>query len=219
MTAAPLRVLLVDDHATVRHGLRLLIDSQPDMEVVGEAADGAEATKQTMALAPDVVVMDISMPGVNGLAATRTLAELPRRPHVVALTRYGDHAYLQEVLRAGASGYVLKQSASTELLQAIRAIAGGGHYLDSALTSRVTDLFLDREGRKSTQRRAAITDREAEVLRLIAWGHSNKEIAAQLDLSVKTIEVHKANAMRKLGFGGRIDIVRYAILQGWLQDG
>jgi len=219
MTAAPLRVLLVDDHATVRHGLRLLIDSQPDMEVVGEAADGAEATKQTMALAPDVVVMDISMPGVNGLVATRTLAELPRRPHVVALTRYGDNAYLQEVLRAGASGYVLKQSASTELLQAIRAIAGGGHYLDSALTSRVTDLFLDREGRKSTQRRAAITDREAEVLRLIAWGHSNKEIAAQLDLSVKTIEVHKANAMRKLGFGGRIDIVRYAILQGWLQDG
>src|SRR5262249_47567816 len=161
-------------------------DSQPDMTVVGEAADGAEALKQTAALAPDVVVMDISMPGVNGLVATRELNKLARKPRVVALTRYGDDAYLQEVLRAGASGYVLKQSASAELLQAIRAIAAGGNYLDSALTSRVTDVFLDREGRTSS-RRPAISDRESEVLRLIAWGNSNKEIAAQLELSVKTI--------------------------------
>jgi DNA-binding NarL/FixJ family response regulator len=217
MTGEPLRVLLVDDHATVRHGLRLLIDSQHDMRVVGEASDGGAALKQAQVLAPDVVVMDISMPGVNGLVATREIAKLQPRPVVVALTRYGDKAYLQEVLRAGAAGYVLKQSASAELLQAIRAIAVGGQYLDSALTSRVTDAFLERDSRKGGPR-PTITDRESEVLRLIAWGHSNKEIAAQLDLSVKTIEVHKANAMRKLGFRGRIDIVRYAILQGWLQD-
>jgi len=213
-----LRVLLVDDHATVRHGLRLLIDSQADMQVVGEASDGATAAVQADALTPDVVIMDISMPGVNGLAATRAIVQLPRRPMVVALTRYNDQAYLQEVLRAGAAGYVLKQSASSELLHAIRAIAAGGQYVDSALTAKITHVLLDREGRKGASAKSPITERETEVLRLIAWGHSNKEIAAQLDLSVKTVEVHKANAMRKLGFGGRIDIVRYAILRGWLQD-
>jgi DNA-binding NarL/FixJ family response regulator len=216
---APLRILLADDHVTVRHGLKLLIDSQPDMKVVSEASDGETAVKRAISLKPDVIVMDISMPGMNGLVATRKLKDVEPRAAIVTLTRHSDDAYLQELLRAGVSGYVLKQSAPAELLQAIRAVAAGGQYLDSSLTARVTAGFLGGEGRRvSKAGTAAPTDREAEVLKLIASGHSNKEIAVQLDLSVKTVEAHKANAMRKLGLTGRIDIVKYAVLQGWLHN-
>ena len=216
--SGPLRVLLADDHIVVRQGLKRLIEEQPDIVVVGEAGDGAETIQQVQHLKPDVVVMDISMPGMNGLVATKKLKELRPDIVVVTLTRHADDAYLQELLRAGASGYVLKQSAPNELIQAIRATAAGGHYLDSTLTARVTAGFLGREGRRLTQPGAAPSERESEVLRLIASGYSNKEIASQLALSVKTVEAHKANAMRKLGLSGRIDIVNYAILQGWLKD-
>jgi DNA-binding NarL/FixJ family response regulator len=214
----PFRVLLADDHNVVRQGLKRLIEEQPDMVVVGEAGDGAETIRTAQQLKPDVIVMDISMPGMNGLVATKKLKELLPRSVVVTLTRHADDAYLQELLRAGASGYVLKQSAPSELIQAIRATAAGGQYLDSTLTPRVTAGFLGREGRRVTQPGAAPSERESEVLRLIASGYSNKEIASQLELSVKTVEAHKANAMRKLGLSGRIDIVNYAILQGWLKD-
>ena len=213
----PLRILLADDHVTVRHGLKLLIEAQADMKVVAEASDGATAVLQALELNPDVIVMDISMPGMNGLVATRKLKQ--QHPHavIVTLTRHGDEAYLQELLRAGASGYVLKQSAPSELLQAIRATAAGGQYVDSSLTSRVTAGFLGREG-KGVKTGGSLTEREADVLRLIAAGYSNKEIAGRLSLSVKTVEAHKANAMRKLGLSGRIDIVKYALLQGWLDN-
>ena len=213
-----IRVLLADDHATVRYGLKLLIDAEPDMTVVAEAGDGEEAIRKTLEMKPDVVVMDISMPGMNGLVATRTLKSLQPDSIIVILTRHGDDAYLQELLRAGADGYVLKQSAASELVQAIRATAARNQYLDSALTARVTAGFLARSGRKAQATGVSLSDREAEVLRLIAAGYSNKEIAAQLELSVKTVEVHKANASRKLGLKGRIDIVKYALLQGWLSD-
>ena len=149
-----LRVLLADDHVTVRHGLRLLIDGQPDMKVIAEASDGATAIQRALDLKPDVVVMDISMPGMNGLVATRTLKQA--RPHlaVITLTRHGDEAYLQELLRAGVSGYVLKQSAPSELLQAIRVAGAGGQYLDSTLTAKVTAGFLGREETGRPIRRA-----------------------------------------------------------------
>jgi DNA-binding NarL/FixJ family response regulator len=163
-------------------------------------------------------VLDVSMPEMNGLAATRALLEAVPTLAVVALTRYNDDAYVQALLAAGASGYVLKQSDSTELLQAIRAAAAGQRYLDTALASRVAGAFMARHARRGESTPVRITEREGEVLRLISVGHSNKDIAAQLDVSVKTIEVHKANAMRKLGLRGRIDIVRYAVLHGWLQD-
>jgi len=215
--AAPLRILLADDHVTVRHGLKLLIDSQADMKVISEASDGRGAIQSAITLKPDVVVMDISMPGMNGLAATRALKEqLPLVP-IVTLTRHSDDAYVQELLRAGVSGYVLKQSAPTELLQAIRAAAAGGQYLDSTLTARVTARLLGRAD-KVSKPAATLSERESEVLRLIASGYSNKEIAGRLSLSVKTVEAHKANAMRKLGLRGRIDIVKYAVLQGWLEN-
>jgi DNA-binding NarL/FixJ family response regulator len=213
-----LRVLLADDHVVVREGLKRLIDEQPDILVVGEAGDGAATIQKVQELKPDVIVMDISMPGMNGLVATKKLKELRPDIVIVTLTRHADDAYLQELLRAGASGYVLKQSAPSELIQAIRAAAAGGQYLDSTLTARVTAGFIGREGRRVTQPGAAPSERESEVLRLIAFVYSNKEIANQLALSVKTVEAHKANAMRKLSLSGRIDIVNYAILQGWLKD-
>jgi DNA-binding NarL/FixJ family response regulator len=218
MTDTRLRILLADDHVTVRQGLKMLIDSQEDMTVVSEASDGTAAVEQARTLHPDVVVMDISMPGMNGLVATRTLKQVQPDSVIVILTRHGDDAYLQELLRAGADGYVLKQSAASELLQAIRATAARGQYLDSALTARVTAGFLAKGGRKAQATGVSVSERESEVLRLIAAGYSNKEIAAQLELSVKTVEVHKANAARKLGLKGRIDIVKYALLQGWLSD-
>jgi two-component system, NarL family, response regulator NreC len=217
-TGRLLRILLADDHVTVRHGLKLLIDSQPDMKVVCEASDGETAVQRAVTLRPDVVVMDISMPGMNGLVATRKLKQIQPDTAIVTLTRHGDDAYLQELLRAGVSGYVLKQSAPSELLQAIRAAATGGQYLDSKLTPRLTAGFIGGDGRKVSKPAATLTDRESEVLRLIAAGYSNKEIAGQLALSVKTVEAHKANAMRKLGLRGRIDIVRFAVLQGWLHS-
>lgn len=214
--AAPLRVVLADDHVTVRHGLRLIIDGQPDMTVVAEVSDGESAVARTLELKPDVIVMDISMPGMNGLVAARVLKQQHSTTAIVTLTRHADDAYLEELLRAGASGYVLKQSAPAELLQAIRAAAAGGQYVDSSLTGRVTASFLTRDGRKASV--GTPSERETEVLRLIAAGYSNKEIAGQLSLSVKTVEAHKANAMRKLGLTGRIDIVKYAVLQGWLSN-
>jgi DNA-binding NarL/FixJ family response regulator len=217
IVGGPLRILLADDHAIVRQGLKLLIDSQPEMNVIGEAADGDAVVAKAQALRPDVVLMDISMPGTNGLAATRALKQ--RQPGIVVLvlTRHDDETYLQELLRAGASGYVLKQSPPPQLLQAIRAVAAGGIYLDPAITARVADGLLDRRD-EGSRAAAAISDRESEVLRLVAVGHSNKEIAARLNISIKTVEVHKANAMRKLGLTGRVDLIRYGVLQGWLYD-
>jgi DNA-binding NarL/FixJ family response regulator len=216
-TTGPLRVLLADDHVTVRYGLKLLIDGEADMTVVAEASDGESAVQKALELTPDVIVMDISMPGMNGLAATRALKKARPDSVIVTLTRHADDAYLQELLRAGVSGYVLKRSAPIELLHAIRTVAAGGQYLDSTLTGRVTAGFTKKRGRTDNAV-ATLTEREAQVLRLIAAGYGNKEIAARLALSAKTVDAHKANAMRKLDLNGRIDIVKYAVLQGWLDQ-
>jgi DNA-binding NarL/FixJ family response regulator len=212
-----IRVLLAEDHETVREGLKLLLESQSDMEVLGEVANGRAAVQQALALKPDVVVMDIAMPEANGLVATRELKQASPRTAVVVLTRHDDDAYVQELLGAGASGYVLKRSPSAELLAAIRAAAAGRNYLDAALGARIAG-GLRRGASGSTTVAPQASDRENQVLRLVARGHSNKEIASSLGISVKTVEVHKANAMKKLGFRGRIDVVRYALLQGWLRE-
>ena len=214
----PLRILIADDHAIVRQGLKLLIDSQPDMKVIGEVASGDAVLAQAAAMKPDLVIMDISMPGLNGLLATRTLKQ--RQPHttVVALTRHEDKTYLEELLRAGASAYVLKQSPPTEFLRAVRAVAAGGIYLDPSMTAQVADGLLAAKPRAEAEAEPRITERETQVLRLVAVGHGNVEIAEKLDISVKTVEVHKTNAMRKLGLTGRVDVVRYGVLQGWLYD-
>ena len=214
--AKRIRIVLAEDHETVRQGLRLLLETRDDIEIVAEASNGRVAVERAKALKPDVVVMDVSMPEMSGLAATRALkSEIPEVA-IVALTRHGEEAYVQELLGAGASGYVLKQSAFDQLEQAIRAAAAGKRYLDSTLVTRTTDAYLSRHSRVPA--RPPISEREASVLRLMAIGHSNKEIASALEISVKTVEVHKANAMRKLGLRGRIDVVRFAVLNGWLQD-
>jgi len=209
-----LRVLIAEDHGTVREGLRLILQSQSDVEIVGEVGDGKAAVETAKQLLPDVVLMDISLPSMNGLKATKLLRECCPEVKVLALTRHKDGAYLQEMLRAGASGYVLKQSSSAELLRALREIAAGNSYLDPALTGKVMTVFAGGTIRKSTT--ASVSEREQEVLKAIALGYSNKEIAARLKLSVKTVEAHKANSMKKLDLRSRIDIVRYAVLQGWL---
>jgi two-component system response regulator NreC len=213
----PIRILLAEDHDTVRQGLRLLIEAHPDMRVIAEAADGQSAVERAALLGPDVVVMDLTMPKLNGLAATREIRAAYPRIAIVALTRHIDEAYVQELLAAGASAYVLKQSDSTELIRAIRAAAIGELYLDSAVAAGVARDYLRKYARPGKDM-ATLSERESEVIRQIARGLSNKEIALELGLSVKTIEVHKANAMRKLNLRGRIDIVRYAVLQGWLHD-
>lgn len=212
-----LRILLAEDHETIRDGLKLLVNSQPDMEVVGAAANGRVAVQLAQQLVPDVVVMDVSMPELNGLQATKKLKEKFPQMKILPLTRHTDDGYLQQLLLAGASGYVLKQSKSVELLRAIRAVALGQTYLDPAIAEKAVNPIRSRATR-GLPPDANLTDREAEVLRLIAWGHINKEVAARLNVSVKTVEVHKANAMRKMGMKSRVDVVRYALLQGWLQD-
>ena len=209
-----IRVLVAEDHETVRQGLKLLIDSQPDMNVIAEAGDGPAAVEATAAHQPDVVVMDISMPHMNGLAATQIIRARHAATAVIALSRYRDEAYVRELRAAGAQGYVLKQSASGELLAAIRAGARGESYFDASLTATAAAAGVHRAEASNSR----ITDRETQVLRRMALGESNKEIASALEVSVKTVEVHKANAMRKLGLGGRIDVVKYAILQGWLRE-
>jgi DNA-binding NarL/FixJ family response regulator len=207
---------LVEDHETVRQGLKLLIDRESDLEVIGEASDGAEALARGGFDDLDVVVMDLSMPGMSGLVATRRLKGIRPELAIVSLTRHADKTFLQELLRAGASAYVLKQSPHAELFRAIRAAAKGQQYIDAALTHHLAAPFLTRDLKRGG--RAPVTERESQVLRLVAQGHSNKELAAQLEVSVKTIEVHKANAMQKLGLRGRIELLRYAFQQGWLHD-
>lgn len=201
----------------MREGLKLLLNSQPDMEVVGEAGDGEMAVEMVKTLQPDIIIMDISMPRLNGLMATKRLRAANSDVKILTLSRHTDDGYLQQLLAAGVNGYVLKQSAPTHLINAIREVASNNSYIDPALTKRVIEGFSNRAGLRG-EGPTELSNRESDVLRLIALGYSNKEIAAQLSLSVKTIEAHKANSMRKLGMAGRIDIVRYAILQGWMEN-
>lgn len=217
-TAAPIRVLIADDHAVLRAGLRMLLDAEPDIEVVGEAADGSEVLPRIREVAPDIVLLDITMPRVGGLDALRHISELPRPPRVLILTMHDDEAHVREALAAGASGYVLKQAADTELLSAIRAVYSGGTYLHPSHARLLLDSMAERG--KSRQPEAAepqLSPREQEVLRLIALGYTNQQAADTLCLSVKTVETYRARLMVKLGFQTRADIVRYAMERGLLE--
>jgi len=211
-----IRIFLADDHAILRDGLEKLIDGQPDMKVVGQAGDGQVVLKQVRDSQPDVVLMDISIPKLNGIKITEQLKELCPKVKVLALTRHRELAYFLRIKEAGASGYVLKQSAAQVLIGAIRDIAAGRTWYDPEITGRIVDTYVGRQTSKPRQHE--LSEREQEVLSLIAWGCANKEIADQLNISVKTVEYHKANAMGKLDLHTRTDIVRYALLQGWLQD-
>jgi DNA-binding NarL/FixJ family response regulator len=212
-----LHILLADDHAVVREGLRRLIELQPDMEVVAEAAVGNEAVAQATRLRPDVAVVDVSMGQAGGADATKRLRMLVPPIRVLALTVHEDSSYLRELLEAGASGYMLKRAAAEELIRAIRAVAAGGVYVDPRVGEKlVRSLGTRRVG--STTAISELSEREDAVLRLIAQGYTNKEIAAQLGVSVKTVETYKARSMEKLGLRSRVDIVRTATERGWAAD-
>jgi two-component system response regulator NreC len=213
-----LRIFLADDHAVVREGLKSLVNARPDMEVIGEAADGRMAWEQARECQPDIVVMDLSMPQLNGAQATARLKQACPQVKVLALTVHADKGYVQQLFQAGASGYVLKLTAAEELIHAIRIVAAGGVYLDPTVARKIVSDYTRQPASGDALQGSHLSERETEVLCLTAKGYSNKEIAAQLDLSVKTVETYKARLMEKLELRSRVDIVRYALRQGWLQD-
>lgn len=215
IAAKRIRILLADDHAILRAGLRALLATENDLEVVGEASDGAEAIRLTQALRPDVVVMDIGMPGVSGIDATAHIKrELPHTK-VLILSTHDDQGYLRQVLRAGASGYVLKRAADTDLLAGIRAAARGEVFLDPAMAKALVEEVI--EPRPATME-IPLSDRERDVLRLIARGHTNQQVADRLCISPKSVETYKARLQEKLGLKGRAELVRYALRHGLLKE-
>jgi DNA-binding NarL/FixJ family response regulator len=205
-----IRILLADDHAVVRQGFKMILSAQPDMEIVGEAGNGREAVDQAERLQPDVVVMDVAMPELNGIEATRRLAESTPRTRVLALSMHKDSVYVREILRAGARGYLLKDSIAGDLLAAVRAVARGEGYISPAVSNAV----LDDYRRHVTDPIDLLTSREREVLQMIAEGKTNKEIAGVLNLSVYTVDAHRGRIMEKLNLHSVNELVRFAVRHG-----
>lgn len=217
---SPIRVLIADDHSVLRAGLRALLEAEADMDVVGEAVDGADCVDRTVALQPDVVLMDVNMPRCNGLTALVEIGERCPSARVLILTMLDDLGYLRQALASGGSGYVLKQAAGEELLLAIRTVHDGGVFLHPhhARALAQTEESADVQGSGSSAPLDALSDRESEVFRLIALGHRNAEIAESMFLSVKTIETYKARLMRKLDIRTRAELVRFALRAGVLGE-
>jgi DNA-binding NarL/FixJ family response regulator len=213
-----IRVLLVDDHAILRAGVRALIESQDDMEVVGESADASEGIAAVAALAPDVVVLDISMPGTSGLKVIKDLLAASPGSRILMLTMHDDVAYVRLALSSGAAGYLVKTQADTELLAAIRTVHRGRSYIDVSLDSETLKQMLDAAGGQSVaeQSEDLLSRRERQVLEHVAYGHTHKEIAAKFDISVKSVETYRARIASKLGLKSRADLVRFALERGIL---
>lgn len=207
-------VLVADDHGVVRAGLRRLLEAEPDVCVVGEAEDGEAAIAAARELRPDIVIMDVSMAGTGGVEATQRIRQQWPEIRVVALTAHEDPAYLRKMLAAGVTGYLLKRTVAGELLRAVRMVAVGDTYLDPAFAGQAPTPAVEAEGRADG---GVLSEREAEVLRQIVEGFGNKQIAARLNLSVKTVETYKARAMEKLGLRSRVQLVQYALRRGWLR--
>jgi len=219
MPGKNIRVLIADDHAVLRSGLKLLVNAQPDMEVVAEAADGAEAIDRARSSKPDVALLDLTMPGTGGLEALEKLVHVHERLRVVVLTMHDDPAYLRTVLSAGAKAYVLKRSVDSELLSAIRAVHNGGSFVDPSLTNCLVSDLLARQNRRTrgAKRKELLSSREVLVLRMLAQGYTNKEIATHTLISVKTVETYRARILTKLDLRSRSDLVRYAMQMGLLK--
>ena len=214
-----IRVLIADDHTLVRQGIRMLLETQPDLQVVGEASDGLEAIRMSNELKPDLVLMDIAMPTLDGLAATQELKRLQPNTHVLALTMYEDENYFFKVLAAGAGGYVLKRAAASDLITAIHVVSQGEVFLYPAIAKKLVGDYLARfksSDAEAGEALSALTPREQEVLALIADGLSNREIAERLVLSLSTVQSHYAHIGRKLNLHNRTELVKYAIRRGLL---
>ena len=209
-----IRVLIVDDHAVVRTGLRLLLDAEADIEVVGEAENGRRAVFETIEGKPDVVLMDVVMPEQGGIESIKPVLEAAPSTKVLVLSMQDDPSYVREAFAAGASGYVLKEAADTELVDAVRQVAGGGSYVHPTLGARL--IAAEAEERRRAEE-DPLSEREREVLRLLALGHTNQEIATMLFISVRTAEAHRAHIMRKLRLATRAELVRYALQEGLLE--
>jgi two-component system response regulator NreC len=212
----PVRVLIVDDHAVVRSGLRLLLDAEDDLEVVGEAGNLQEAVFRTRSLKPDVILMDMVMPGASGIEVTSAVLKEHPDAHVLVLSMQDDPTYVREAFAAGAQGYVLKEAADEDVVGAIREVAGGGRYVHPALGARLVAAEAEERARAEAD---PLTEREREVLRLLALGHTNQEIAKSLFLSVRTVETHRAHIMQKLRLSTRAELVQYAMEQSLLEPG
>jgi DNA-binding NarL/FixJ family response regulator len=215
---AKLRVFLADDHPVVLAGIKALLSCDSKLEMVGEARDGQRALQMAIELKPDVVILDLSMPGMNGVDVTRQL--LAERPNckVLVLTVHEDRSYLRKLIEVGAAGYLLKRSASEDLLRAVHAVAEGGMYLDPVIAGQLIDTSRSRSREPAPGCSAELSEREIEVLRLAALGHSNKAIATILEIGVKSVETYKARAMDKLGFRSRVELVGHAVGKGWLAE-
>jgi len=209
-----MRLLIADDHGIMRSGLRLLLDRQPDMEVVAEACDGAEAVQLALRVRPDICVLDVSMPKMTGLQATVEIRTHAPEVAVLVLSMHDDERYLFEALQAGAAGYVLKREADHALVDAVRAVARGEPFMTNAVEASLVREWMTDE---STGPAEPLTLREREVLKLIAEAHTNREIGVVLHLSEKTVESHRANLLRKLGMRDRVELVRYAIRRGLIE--
>lgn len=211
---SPIRLLLADDHSVLRSGLKMLLNSYDDFCVVGEAESGEAALEKVEKLQPDIILLDISMPGIGGMSALQKI-KASSQCKVIMLTMHADEEYLKEALEFGVSGYVLKQAADTELIQAIRDVTNGQIYVDSVLAQNLVK-SLYHPSRQRDDHDSNLTDREKEVLQLIALGHANKEIAELLMISVKTVESHKTKIMEKIQCKKRSEIVRYALENGYI---
>jgi DNA-binding NarL/FixJ family response regulator len=214
-------ILLADDHTVVRQGLKALLEAQPDMAVVGEAANGRQAMQIARKLAPDVVVMDIAMPSLNGLEATRQIIRSIPTAKVLILSSYNDDEYVSQLTEAGAAGYLLKQTAATDLIRAIREVRKGKAFFSPAVSKRLLDYYRETivKGTRVPKPRAFLTSRETEVLQLIAEGEGNKQIAAELGISIKTVEKHRQQVMNKLHIHEVAGLTRYAISKGMIESG
>jgi DNA-binding NarL/FixJ family response regulator len=210
-----IRVLVVDDHAVVRSGLRMLLDAEPDMETVGEAPNADRAVFEALEQRPDVVLMDLVMPGKGGIEGMPALLRAVPEAKVLVLSMQDDPRYVRESFEAGASGYVLKEAADTEVVAAVRAVANGERYVHPALGARLVEAEAQERRRADED---PLSEREREVLRLLALGHTNQEIASMLYISVRTAETHRAHIMQKLRLSSRAELVRYALAQGLLEE-
>ena len=210
------RVLLVDDHTILRTGLRMFFNSQKDLVVIGEAVSGEDALEKVQLHQPDVVILDISMPGMNGIEAIARIKQLTPDVGIIILTMHEAEEYLKQAMQAGASGYVLKKAADTELLEAVRAVARKEIFLNPSMSSMLIQSIFQPETREESKSNINLTGRETEVLKLVALGHTNKEISEKLSVSIKTVETHKARVMEKTGCERRSEIVRFAMREGYI---